>query len=503
MPPPCAPWPSRVASVVCLIALVRLTFAADTTPSVTRPATPPATRPAASQPATVASPWGKAVAGLRARVVGPESVEKNSWIGFSLELQADPDHLPRGVTGVNTYLFPNGLRLTLTDPATGESVTVTPPTEDGPSPQPDDGGRVVKLGAEPVGLPRATFPLVTAADRLPPGAYDVVVSYKPPRSPGGQKGAPAGAAATPTWEGEIVSGPLRLRILPEVPRTRTLLLPRRLHLDPDRDVRYSREDAEEVVVPVRNGYTLGTKITHEPEDQRMGVFSGPPVPAGGDRPATGIEFWSADMEGVRKISFTIEVFETAEAPHHIWVPGPGAHGYKTLWKKTLDLAPTDAELRAQATGKGPAVTPAAPAVPHYNPGVTRLLITADLHYDHGKSRGSADELIDRMNAAGGDVLLVVGDTSAADGDALERCLARFGCPGPKLFVAGNHELWTGGTDSYELYTRVLPARAGARLALAGGRAVRRRRLGGRRQRRVVRLLFRPAAPAYPPAVLRG
>ena len=90
--------------------------------------------------------------------------------------------------------------------------------------------------------------------------------------------------------------------------------------------------------------------------------------------------------------------------------------------------------------------------------MARLLVTADLHYDHGKSTGLADELIDRMNAAGGDVLVVVGDTAAADGDALERCLSRFRFAGPKLVVAGNHELWTHGPDSHALYTDVLPRR---------------------------------------------
>src|SRR4051794_12682513 len=38
----------------------------------------------------------------------------------------------------------------------------------------------------------------------------------------------------------------------------------------------------------------------------------------------------------------------------------------------------------------------------------RLLVTDDLHYDHGKSQGLADEVIGRINRAGGDVLLVVG-----------------------------------------------------------------------------------------------
>ncbi len=91
----------------------------------------------------------------------------------------------------------------------------------------------------------------------------------------------------------------------------------------------------------------------------------------------------------------------------------------------------------------------------------RLLVTADLHYNHGRSHALADELIDRMNAIAADVLLVVGDTAAFDGDALERCLSRFTFPGPRLFVAGNHELWTRGPDSYEIIHRSLPARVRA------------------------------------------
>ena len=91
----------------------------------------------------------------------------------------------------------------------------------------------------------------------------------------------------------------------------------------------------------------------------------------------------------------------------------------------------------------------------------RLLVTADLHYNHPKSKGLAEEVIDKMNDAGGDVLLVVGDTAAADGDAFERCLGRFKFPGPKLVVAGNHELWTAGPDSYTLLHESFPERATA------------------------------------------
>jgi predicted phosphodiesterase len=88
----------------------------------------------------------------------------------------------------------------------------------------------------------------------------------------------------------------------------------------------------------------------------------------------------------------------------------------------------------------------------------RLMVTSDLHYNHARSRASADEMIDQINLAGGDVLLLVGDTASFDGDSLERCLSRFHFSGEKLFVAGNHELWTHGEDSHENFRTELPRR---------------------------------------------
>jgi predicted phosphodiesterase len=91
----------------------------------------------------------------------------------------------------------------------------------------------------------------------------------------------------------------------------------------------------------------------------------------------------------------------------------------------------------------------------------RLLVTADLHFNHRVSRPLAEEMIAEMNSAGGDGVLVIGDTAAADGDLLEQCLLRFTTRGPKLFVAGNHELWTHGADSYALFSTELPRRVRA------------------------------------------
>jgi predicted phosphodiesterase len=88
----------------------------------------------------------------------------------------------------------------------------------------------------------------------------------------------------------------------------------------------------------------------------------------------------------------------------------------------------------------------------------RLIVTADLHYDHAKSKQSADAIIEQINQAGCDVLVVVGDAASSAGDVMERCLSRFTHRGPKLFVPGNHELWTNEADSYALLLVQLPAR---------------------------------------------
>jgi predicted phosphohydrolase len=91
----------------------------------------------------------------------------------------------------------------------------------------------------------------------------------------------------------------------------------------------------------------------------------------------------------------------------------------------------------------------------------RLLATADLHFNHAKSRELARQCISDMNAAGGDVLLLVGDTASGDAGQLEEALSLFTFDGPKLFVAGNHELWTRTGDTRTHFEADLPARVRA------------------------------------------
>src|SRR5262245_31238298 len=91
----------------------------------------------------------------------------------------------------------------------------------------------------------------------------------------------------------------------------------------------------------------------------------------------------------------------------------------------------------------------------------RLIATADLHYNHPRSRALAEDLIEQIHRACGDAPLLVGDPAVSDGDGIEQCLSRFRFNGRKLFVAGNHELWTAGPDSYELFHQTIPSRVRA------------------------------------------
>src|SRR4051812_48453302 len=88
----------------------------------------------------------------------------------------------------------------------------------------------------------------------------------------------------------------------------------------------------------------------------------------------------------------------------------------------------------------------------------RLLLTADLHYNHARSRPLAEELIARINRESFDILVLVGDTAPAESEELAGCLGAFAFTGPRLFVPGNHELWTRGADSHHLYATALPQR---------------------------------------------
>lgn len=88
----------------------------------------------------------------------------------------------------------------------------------------------------------------------------------------------------------------------------------------------------------------------------------------------------------------------------------------------------------------------------------QLIVTADLHFNHARGRAAALKTADEISHTPGDAVLVIGDTAAGDGAGLEEGLAAIRFDGLKLFVAGNHELWTGRGDSHSLFAEELPRR---------------------------------------------
>lgn len=87
-----------------------------------------------------------------------------------------------------------------------------------------------------------------------------------------------------------------------------------------------------------------------------------------------------------------------------------------------------------------------------------LLVTADLHYG---SYPEGDECTRRLArevcASGAEVFALAGDAAGVGPGPLQECLELFqDFSGLKLFVPGNHDLWTDGGSSYRKYTETLP-----------------------------------------------
>jgi len=87
----------------------------------------------------------------------------------------------------------------------------------------------------------------------------------------------------------------------------------------------------------------------------------------------------------------------------------------------------------------------------------KIIITADLHYGVGNNQKIVRNFAKKILRTKADVLLIVGDTFVFKQEFLIKCLQLFdNFGGDKLFVAGNHDLWTHGVNSLELYEKVLP-----------------------------------------------
>lgn len=87
----------------------------------------------------------------------------------------------------------------------------------------------------------------------------------------------------------------------------------------------------------------------------------------------------------------------------------------------------------------------------------KIAVTADLHYGVGNNQRIVRSFAKKIIQEKADVLVLVGDTFAFNQKLLVECLKLFDSfEGNRLFVAGNHDLWTRGTDSLKIYEKTLP-----------------------------------------------
>lgn len=87
----------------------------------------------------------------------------------------------------------------------------------------------------------------------------------------------------------------------------------------------------------------------------------------------------------------------------------------------------------------------------------QVVITTDLHYGAANNQRIVADFAKRIIKTKADVFLLVGDTFAFNQHLLVECLRLFDSfEGDKLFVAGNHDLWTRVKDSLKIYEKTLP-----------------------------------------------
>ena len=300
------------------------------------------------------SKWGPVENGLQLRVNAPSEIEQGMRLQMKLEFRRQRDKLKPGAARLNTFLRDEFIELLLTDPAKNKTWTVKPldPTA-GMPPPPDTNQSSVLLDGSEFKPWKVTIPLVALYDELKPGTYTARVRFRfPAEATKFWRGTRADWDRAGFWHGTLVSGPFRLQLKPEIPRTKTLTVPKRLRFRTEQvqlraedkaktaipAVYFDRRDAETVEVPVRNGHSLGTSLSLNGEQMTLsGDLLRPNSP-------NAVDAWYDYKGGDRTATYTIEVFETADHPRHLWHPAPGSAGYKTLWKKTFRVSYSRKEL---------------------------------------------------------------------------------------------------------------------------------------------------------------
>ena len=308
-------------------------------------------------------PWGESQAGLQCRLTVLRRLEQGMPLDATVAFRSIPKQLPPGVAKLNRFYPDPCLELTLVNLQTKAAVTVLPY---GPAYDllvRDGGKQLVPLPQRDSWSLGAQFPLAPVWGKLKPGTYEARVQYSFPGRyrEGWWHGTPAAWDAL--WKGTILSGPVTLDVLPATPKTEILWLPKRLRFFEDHGVIYTREDAEKVEVPRRNGFFLGFSYGRWVGGKCEVGSLGCPVPKPADLTSPNdidpFDHCNLKRDDTKKVSYKIEVFESPVRPGHMWHP-QGSEDYRVLWEKTVDLLQGAEPTNALASGKDPARKEAPP-----------------------------------------------------------------------------------------------------------------------------------------------
>lgn len=294
------------------------------------------------------SDWGPVNHTLQMRASVPVELEQGLVLPLKLEFQRESGQQKSDIMRLNKFLRDEYIELLLTDPNQNKSWIIKPfdPTL-GMPPPPDTNRSSVPLDGSQIEPWEVRIPLVQFYKEQQPGDYTARVRFKFPQQPTSfWKGTNTEWNDAGFWHGALVTDPFQLKLLQEVPRTKTLSVPKRLrfrtqhvrlreedqHETPLPAVYFDKRDIEQVEIPVRNGHSLCTWLYLNGEPARLG--GGLLTPDG----PNAVDVWYDYKGGDRTATYTIEVFESADPPQHGWMPGPGSAGYKTLWKKTYRVS---------------------------------------------------------------------------------------------------------------------------------------------------------------------
>lgn len=285
------------------------------------------------------APWGEEVRGWRCRVRVPASAMRGDLVRTIVDVRLAAD----GRTPVDEEVpgprdDQSNLSLELVG-ASGRTVVVHPyDPNSGMRPDPVLRPRDVVVKDDTLTLP-IEFPLAAAWDDLPPGEYRCRFRMW------------FDARTDRHFTRNLSSAEFPLRIEPAPPREEAFLLPKALRIVettfttrdegvettiPVRQVIYAKADAEEIRLPRRNGFFLGTSF--ERDGQGYALLGGATIEPDGANPIDASYGTGPDAQKLGA-SYTIVLFETADAPEHMWHPGPGSGGYRELWRRTIQVTP--------------------------------------------------------------------------------------------------------------------------------------------------------------------